>query len=205
MSSTYINLPSSNLETFATDIEALISTTNSLLITIRDNADQIEGFVDGIEGLIATTNSILTSISGFVDQLEGYTDGIEGLITASNVLLTSIDSKLGGGNSKSFYNEISSVATSLLSTILTYTVPPLTTASISAVDVSGTNIAEYTIEVNSSVVDKRRTYFGAALNEVFDLNNSIQLVASDVVEIKVIHIRPDMGDFNARLEVTEHT
>jgi hypothetical protein len=105
-------------------------------------------------------------------------------------------------SAKSLYNEISSVAIASLSNILTYTVPVGKTATIKKISVSGTNVADYQIFVNSSIVDRRRTYFGN-LNEYFYIDNSISLSASDVLYVKVIHERPDVGDFNARLEITE--
>lgn len=103
--------------------------------------------------------------------------------------------------SESIYNEVTSVANSITTTVLTYTVPVATSAKITNVDVSGTNIATYEVLVNAVVIDKKRTYFGGQLNEVFKFDNSISLVAGDVVLVRVTHSRPMTGDFNTRLAI----
>jgi hypothetical protein len=105
---------------------------------------------------------------------------------------------------KSIYAEISAINSATPTTILSYTVPiGIPTATINTVDVSGTNIATYQVEVNSATVDKKRTYHGGSLNSVFDFNDSISLITGDIVRISVEHARPFSGDFNARLVVVE--
>jgi hypothetical protein len=108
-----------------------------------------------------------------------------------------------GSSRKSLYNEVSSIASAAPTALLTYTVPPLTSAQLETVDVSGSNVATYQILVNGSVVDKRRTYFGNSLNDKFDFGKFISLSAGDIVVVRVEHTRPSLGDFNARLTVTE--
>ena len=108
---------------------------------------------------------------------------------------------------KSIYTEISSVSTSSITTIQTYTVPVAKIATLERVSVSGTNIATYTVEVNSIVRDKKRTYFGGSLDKTFEFDtqsgSSIVLAAGNTVVVKVIHARPTVGDFNAKIEVIE--
>ena len=100
-----------SLITNTNDIENLITSTNSLLTTIRDNADQVETLLgninsntDTVEALITSTNALLTQIRDNADTLEtligtsntqltainANTDNIESLITATNALLTTI-------------------------------------------------------------------------------------------------------------------
>ena len=110
------------------------------------------------------------------------------------------------GTVRSIYNEISSVATSVLSTIATYTAPSGSNSFLQKIEISGTNIAEYRILINSSVVDKKRTYFGGSLDAEFVFaitGTGLDLAVGDVVTIKVIHNRPTVGDFNARIQVIE--
>ena len=127
------------------------------------------------------------------DELEVNSDGSINTVSV-----------LGPGVSrKSAFNEISSVPSATLTPVLTYTVPVNTIAKLETINVSGTNIATYTVTINSIVVDKKRTYFGASLNEVFNFDKTISLNSGDVVVIAVEHIRPSFGDFNARLSVTE--
>lgn len=190
-------------------------------ITIGDLDVQLDGvynFVDNPDpdnvGVIAhNRNAIPTDL----DQVNRITS-----VTSGNVhaLDTSIHNSNGtaidtinplpvvtvpgpGASSKSFYNEVTSVATSVITTVITYTVPGATTAALQTIDVSGTNIAQFQVEVNTVVIDKKRTYFSGPFNEVFDFKGSIPLVAGDVVRVRVLHTRPFVGDFNARLTVSE--
>lgn len=110
------------------------------------------------------------------------------------------------GTFRSPYAEVTSVASSVLTTIQTYTVPALVNAFLQKIEVSGTNIAEYRVEVNAVIKAKKRTYFGSSLNTEFifaDTGAGLPLVPGDIVTIKVIHIRPMVGDFNSRVQAVE--
>jgi hypothetical protein len=69
--------------------------------------------------------------------------------------------------------------------------------------VSGTNIATYSIYVGAVIIDKARTYFGNSLNTTFDLGIGVALSLGEVVTVRVIHNRPDLGDFNARIDIED--
>lgn len=111
------------------------------------------------------------------------------------------------GETLNVYEEVSSVASSSLTTIVTYIVPISKTAYLVKSSFSGTNIATYQIKINSAVCDKRRTFFGNSLNGEFSFNGNgtrgIPLRAEDVVTVTVVHSRPFLGDFNARIQVME--
>lgn len=111
------------------------------------------------------------------------------------------------GTLVSSYNEVSAIGAASPTIIHTYTVPIGATAQLQKIDVSGTNIAEYKVTINSATADKKRTYFGGALNEEFDFakyaKSGIELAASDIVAVIVTHNRPFIGDFNARIQVVE--
>lgn len=110
------------------------------------------------------------------------------------------------GELKSVYNEISSVVSGVLTTIQTYTAPAGKTTYLQKAEVSGTNIAEYTILVNATIEDKKRTYFGGDLNAMFkfiETGTGLPLAVGDTVTTKVIHNRPNSGDFNSRIQVIE--
>lgn len=130
-------------------------------------------------------------------------DGFDELAINSDGSINVVATLGPNGTLKSFYNEVSSVASSVPTTILSYTVPAATTSLIETIDVSGDNIAQYEVYVNSSKIDRKRTYFGGSLNEVFNFNKSVTLTAGDTIEVNVLHVRPDVGDFNARLSVLE--
>jgi hypothetical protein len=107
---------------------------------------------------------------------------------------------------KIFYNEVTAVASSTLTTIITFTAAGGVTTYLQKIEVSGTNIAQYTVEINSVVKDKKRTYFGNSLNEqfVYSINSKgLPLAVGDVVTARVVHLRPNVGDFNSRIQIVE--
>lgn len=126
---------------------------------------------------------------------------------ATEATLQEILNSLNGEPDSDFiseFNEISSVVGGSEATILTYTVPIATDFHMQKIDVSGTNIATFNIYVNTIIQARQRTYFGGSLNVNFDFSNVAKkgypLEAGDIVEIKVIHSRPEAGDFDARLQ-----
>lgn len=130
------------------------------------------------------------------DQLAVNPDG------SINVNLT----QSNPGLLKTFYNEVSAVASGVLTTIQTYTAPMGSSSYLQKIEVSGDNIAKYTVRINTVVQDRKRTYFGSALNTEFrfvETGTGLPLQVGDVVLIEVEHIRPDVGDFNSRIQVIE--
>jgi hypothetical protein len=140
-----------------------------------------------IETELQSANVSLLSIDNHVDGLESS--------------LSSIDSKLTVGPTKNYYNEILSVASGTLSTILSKTVS--VNSKFKTVQVSGTNIAEFEVVLNGTVVDKQRTNFGTGLNLQFKFENGLALIPTDVVLVRVLHNRPSLGDFNAKFIIEE--
>lgn len=119
-----------------------------------------------------------------------------------NVVLT----QSNPGDLLSFYNEVTAVAASILTTVQTYTAPVGKTSYLQKIEVSGTNIAEYTVSVNATLKDKKRTYFSGDLNLDFifaETGTGLPLAVGDVVTVRVIHGRPAVGDFNSRIQVVE--
>jgi hypothetical protein len=109
---------------------------------------------------------------------------------------------------KNIYSEANSVASGLTTTLVTYTVPgSLTTSIVQRISVSGENIAKFTVFVNAVKIDTRRTFFGDSLSEYFEFttgsSDGFALNPSDTVVVKVLHNRPSVGDFEARLQVLE--
>lgn len=118
-----------------------------------------------------------------------------------------VQSPVTGHSVKSIYNQILSVVSGATTTLINYTVPAGTTAVLERANASGENVARYDILLNNVLFDTRRTMFGADLTTDFDYtsgnNDGIQLVAGDNIKIQVLHNRPMIGDFNARLQVLE--
>ena len=105
-----------------------------------------------------------------------------------------------GGTFFSKFSDVTSVSSSSLTTILTHTVPALTSVVLYRIEVSGTNIATYEFYVNSTLKGRRRTWFNGNMSESFEFPVSgYKLSATDTIDVKVIHTRPSLGDFEARL------
>jgi hypothetical protein len=121
-----------------------------------------------------------------------------------NVVVT--EAPVTGSTVESLFTAITSVPGGVLTTISTYTVPPGDTAMIEAVKVSGTNIAMYTINVNSTIVDQFYTFYGN-LNFYQNYNtpqgSTINLSSGDVLTVTVIHTKPYVGDFNSRVDLIQ--
>lgn len=115
----------------------------------------------------------------------------------------------GGGTSKptkNTYNTAAAVATGTLTTVTTYTVPAGKTAILEKITASGDNVARFHAQLNGTDIDVQRTYFGGGFNVNFDFVSSgigQTLNAGDVVRIQVLHNSPNVGAFNARIQVVE--
>lgn len=104
-----------------------------------------------------------------------------------------------GGNGENHFNEIHSVSSSGdFTTVLSYAAPAF--AKLKIASVSGANVAEYDVTVNSEVQSKRYTSY-AQLNADFDFKDGIELGPGDMVLVRVRHSRPSVADFSANIIV----
>lgn len=115
---------------------------------------------------------------------------------------------LPNANVKNFYDEVASVPTGTPVSVSTYTVPVGAKAWLLRVEATGGNVATYEVFVNGEKVAKRRTYFGADLTTEFEFASApagkgIPLQAGDVVLLRATHQRPDVCDFEGRIQVLE--
>lgn len=129
------------------------------------------------------------------------------LTSTSGALDVNVVSAGSSGTPISLYNEVTSVAAGVLTTILIYTVPAGKSFYLIRVEVSGTNIAEYTVQFNSGINSKKRTFYGN-LNELFDYwtggnIGGFPLVSGTALKVTTKHNRPFVGDFNARIQGVE--
>ncbi len=106
------------------------------------------------------------------------------------------------GTTVNTFGEVTSVGSSVLTTISTYTVPALTTAKLQKITFAGTNIAMYEILIDGFVIERYYTYFSGPISDFIDFGET-SLTAGQIVLIRVLHVRPDVGDFNARIQVLE--
>ena len=108
---------------------------------------------------------------------------------------------------KNTFSQASAVAPGIETTITTYVVPVTTIAFLQRISVSGENMGQYKIYRNASLIDSRRTYFGGSVNENFEYSNGpadgYSLNQGDVITVKILHNRPHVGNFEARIQALE--
>jgi hypothetical protein len=114
-----------------------------------------------------------------------------------------------GGEVKSLFGTAPVVASGVETLVTSYTVPVAKTSYLIKAQFSGTNIATYNLYINSVLSAVYRTYFSGALGyEIVFASVSVEgilLSAGDIVELKVIHVRPSVGDFDGRIQILENT
>ena len=150
---------------------------------------------------------------GYIDINNISSGGGGGDATAANQVteinvLNDINSKLlPSGISINEYNEISSVASGITTTVVTYTVPVGKQNVLERISVSGENIALYIVLINGVTIDTQRTYFGGNLNVQFEFMSSINagtvLNAGDIVSVTVLHNRPSVANFEGRIQMSQ--
>lgn len=109
-------------------------------------------------------------------------------------------------NPKNIFNDVTAIASGDYRELVTYTVPGGLLGFLTRIEASGENIAQYDILINGTLVARKRTYFGS-FNTVFEFTPGpklgLPLNAADVISVKVLHDRPNPGNFEARIQVTE--
>lgn len=103
-----------------------------------------------------------------------------------------------GLTTKNYVNEITGVASGITTTIVSYTA--IANTKLLKVDTGGTNIAEYEVFIAGNLAAKKYTYY-QNLNEVFDFKDGLPVNTGDIIEVKVTHDRPSLGDFVANVLV----
>lgn len=168
-------------------IEVVIDHTEDS-IRLGDGTYFFTSSIDG--GKVALDVSLLNNefiLTDGTDTLEINTDG-------------SINVK-DNGSAKNTYNEVSSVASGILTNITTFTA--IQNSRLKQVDVSGENIATYEVLLNGNIVSKKRTYFGTSLDTVFTFDRGLAFISGEQVTVRVIHNRPGTANFNANIIVIE--
>jgi hypothetical protein len=102
-----------------------------------------------------------------------------------------------GWTAMSIFSEVSAVAASTLTDVLTYTVPLAMTFVLTRIEVSGGNVATFDVTINGTRNALKRTWW-TRFNEEFEYPR-LELVAGDVLRVRVIHERPEVADFEARI------
>jgi hypothetical protein len=95
------------------------------------------------------------------------------------------------------FNDVSAIAPSVQTNLISYTVPITRSFALEFVEVSGENIAYYSVELNTVKIADARTSF-TGFNHKFLFNN-LELIESDNLVIKVIHTRLSASNHSARI------
>lgn len=131
------------------------------------------------------------------DELEINTDGSINVSTVVSPNVTGLKK----------YNEVSSVASGVETTIATHTALGGRRTFLQKVSASGDNVSKYRIKVNGTTIDLKRTMFGEDLNCEFifdgEINPGYEVSVGDVITVTAIHTRPGTSDYNAKIQYIE--
>lgn len=100
------------------------------------------------------------------------------------------------------YSETLALAAGTETTIASYTVPPASFFELDFAAYSGSNVAIFRLKINGVTVDTGRIWHGF-FDGSFDFGGSptpLILNAGDVITVTALHNRPNVGDFNARIQ-----
>jgi hypothetical protein len=96
------------------------------------------------------------------------------------------------------YNEITSVASGIETTIITVTSPP-SGHRVEKIDVSGDNIGQYKVYVNGSPILTKRSWW-TEFNQTFNFENfpnGLVLTSGQNLTVTITHSSPNLGSFEA--------
>lgn len=101
------------------------------------------------------------------------------------------------------FGEVSAVSASLLTDILTYTVPVGKVLQLIRVRSGGDNIGTFDVTIDGDVVDRQRTWFNGTLEVTFDFSaqdkRGVRLAEGTTIKARVIHARPYVGSFDSSI------
>ncbi len=179
-------------------------------IPSRLDANQVlQGSFDESTGRLRT-DALATVVNADIDvSLDAAEDNVAIADPDGNFLNINPDGSINvivdtTGSGKTLltkYTQVIGIVSGITTLIGTYTA--ISNTFLQKIEFSGTNIAEYELRINSITQDKKRTYFGNSLNSNFDFNDGLQVTSGQVIEIYVVHERPDPGDFNSRIQILQ--
>ena len=110
---------------------------------------------------------------------------------------------------KNIFGTAAAVPSGATTTIVQYTVPLNKIAILERSVASGENIGAFTILINNAVQSIQRTYYAGGFNVTFEFitgqDNGLVLQPGDNVKVTILHNRPYVGNFDARIQVFEIT
>lgn len=96
------------------------------------------------------------------------------------------------------FNEITSLASGVETTVVLYTVPSGKTFNLNQIHFSGGNVATYAAYVGVSKLAVSRTMFGGDLTGDMNFIN-LSVPALSVIKLTVIHNRPNTATFDGNI------
>lgn len=104
-----------------------------------------------------------------------------------------------GFTEKNLFDEVTGVVSGITTEIISYTA--IANTKLISCNFSGTNIAMYSLYIGGNLSAKKYTYW-SSLNDQFNFENGLPINLGDVISIEVVHMRPDPGNFNANILIT---
>lgn len=104
------------------------------------------------------------------------------LVTLNNTNLTT----------KNIFNEIINIVNGITSIIISYTA--IANTKLLRCDFGGDNIAVYSLYIGGNIQAKKYTYY-TNLNEMLEFISGLPITTGDLIQIEVIHNRPNPGTF----------
>lgn len=181
-------------------VDVIIDAASGDNIKISDGVDTLAVNPDGSINVIVQD----ITLSALNDSIR-LGDGVA--LTTTTALGSKVGLDVSIINKTSIYrfNQINAVPSGILTSIISYTVPVAMNLRLQKIFCSGDNISKYSVYINAILIDINRTFFGSELNTVFNYigsdNIGYQLVSGDIIEVKVIHNRPSISDYNAKIHL----
>ena len=152
-----------------------------------------------VKPLILNTFGNPQEINTLTDIVEFGDIIVNGTITINSTINAEV---------KVIYNEVSSVASGVYTTLLTYIVPIATSTILQTIQVSGENRARIDVLVDGDIIVSKRTNV-TNLNTAFGFptfnNTGYTLQAGQVLTVKVLHTQPSTAKFETTIQIIELT
>lgn len=181
---------------------------------VNDGVDALVINADGSINVVVVSGGSADHVNAWISDADGFpitvgqktmAESVPVVFPSDQAISATISSTVDtveAGTVDTAYNEITSVPSSTLTNIVSYTAVQNTRLKI--IEVSGTNIAAYTVFVNGSPIHKKRTYYGF-LDNNFQFSKGYALVLGDLVQVKVEHFNTSVGDFSGFILVLKDT
>lgn len=108
---------------------------------------------------------------------------------------------------RNFFGSVSGVPANIETQIVQYTVPAGKRAIIIRSEYSGEQIGLYKVYIDNIQQAARRTHHGIGLTGQFEFTDAISsgmiAPAGSTIKVTVVHNRPGLGQFDARIQIVE--